>query len=483
MRLLLIASLATVCVAFLSAQPPAAVTIANVTIIDGTGSPGRLGDVSVRGGQIVAVSRAGSKPAGEVIDGTGRYLVPGLWDMHVHLATRPEPELAEKMILPLLLAHGIVGVRDMGGPLDRVLSLRDQVAGGTLIGPRILTPGPFVDGPGEEDPVFRRPANAAAAAPTVKALVDRRVDFVKAQAGLAPDVHAALAKAARDAGVPLVGHIPMAMSVEQVIGSGQRSLEHLSPALAGDGMLLLACSSKATELLAELRAIESERAKIGAAAAAQREAALREQAVKTYDPQKARALGAAMRTREVWITPTLIWSASLRPLTREHDGRDLPMEFVPAALRTRWTDRRRQFIERQTPESFAANAALAATAGRAVRDLQAGGASVLAGTDTFDAFVLPGHSLHQELKALVDAGFSPLEALQAATRTAAEYRGTAKTEGTIAAGKRADLVLLDADPSRDIGNAAKVHAVFVAGRRYDRAALDRMLEDVKAFAK
>ena len=465
-------------------QPAPLLVITGATIIPGDGTASRVGNVVVSDGLITGISPAGPPPAGAtVIDGTGRFLIPGLWDMHVHLATRPEPMIAEQMMLPLFLAHGIVGVRDMGGPLERLVDLRSQVSGGQLPGPRILTPGPFVDGPGEASPMFRRAGDAAAAATQVRELQAARVDFIKAQSGLAPDVHAALAGAARAAGLALAGHIPVSMTAEEVIASGQRSIEHISPALLGDGLLLFACSSRSAELIAELRAIEKDREQAPAAAIAEREATLRKRVVETYDAGRARTLGRSMNGRPVWIVPTLVFSAALRPLTPASDGSDLPMDVVPAAIRARWLDRRKQFIGRQTAESFAAAAALASTSARAVRDLHQGGAKVMAGTDTFDAFVIPGDSLHQELKLLVGAGFSPLEALQTATRNAAEYRGTLKNEGTITVGKRADLVLLDADPSTDIANASKVAATIAGGRVYSRERLAELVRGVRKFAE
>jgi imidazolonepropionase-like amidohydrolase len=477
----LLALIAVVC-AVAGGSQPETLTITNITVIDGTGAPARAANVIVRNGLIADVSAEPPKGEGASIDGTGKFLIPGLWDMHVHLATRPEPELAERMMLPLFLANGIVGVRDMGGPLERVLELREKVASGALAGPRILTPGPFVDGPGEADALFRRRADAAAAAFTVKELLDKKVDFIKVQAALAPDVHAAVARAAREAHAVFAGHIPVAMTAEQAIASGQRSLEHLSPALVGDGVLLFSCSRERDELLAELRAIERDRGSADAAAIASREHALRKRLVDSYDPERGRALGRMMKGREVWIVPTLVWSATLRPLDRKQDASDLPMDLVPVTLRTRWLERRKQYLERQTDEGFAAAAAVAATAARAVRDMNEGGARILAGTDSFDAFVLPGYSLHRELELLVSAGLSPLQALQAATRTAAEFRGTLKTEGTIEAGKRADVVLLDADPLRDIANARRVHTVVVGGKLFARDQLDRIMDTVRTFA-
>ena len=482
MRILLVVlTLALSVVVVGGTTQPGPLAILNVTIVDGTGAPPREANVVVREGRIAAITREASPAGATVVDGRGKFLIPGLWDMHVHLATRPEPELAEKMILPLLLAHGIVGVRDMGGPLDRVLELREKVARGEIPGPRILTPGPFVDGPGDASPLFRRPADAGAAAGVAKELIEGGVDFIKVQSGLAPEIHSALARAARTAKRPLAGHVPIAMTAETVMQAGQRSVEHVSPALVGDGMLLFALSSESDALLRELRQIEQDRAGTQPGAIAEREAILRKRLVETYDPMKARTLGNWMKDREVWIVPTLIWSATLRPLTKDEDGTNLPMELVPASLRTRWLERRKEYVARQAPEGFAAAAAVARAAARAVRDLHVAGAQVLAGTDAFDAFVVPGHSLHQELKLLVDAGLSPMEALRTSTQAAAEYRGTARTEGTIEIGRRADLVLLDADPGADISNTRRVHAVVTGGKVYDRDALDKLLRDVRAF--
>ena len=481
MRTLLIATVAGAAV--LAGQGTTPLAITNVTIIDGTGAPGRPGTVVVRDETIAEVLAAGAPPAGaRVVDGTGRFLIPGLWDMHVHLATRPDASLAEEMILPLLLAHGIVGVRDMGGPPERLRDLRTKITAGEVTGPRILTPGPFVDGAGDADPMFRRVTDAASPYGVVQGLATAGVDFVKAQAGLRPDVHAALVKAAGDARLHVAGHIPIAMTAEEVIASGQRTVEHISPALVGDGLLLLACSSQAPALLAELRAIERDRGGADASLIAQREAVLRRQMVDTYDPARAQALGRSMRDRDIWIVPTLIWSGSLRPQTRTDDGRELPMEYVPASLRTRLTEGRRRFMARQTEETLAAARAVAIASVRAVGDLHRAGARVLAGTDSFDAFVLPGVSLHQELRLLVDGGLTPIEALQAATRRAADARGVGAREGTIAAGKVADLLLLDADPSLDIGNTTRIRAVVRGGRLHDRQALDALLREVRAFA-
>ncbi len=323
-----------------SAQSIPALAITHVTVIDGTDTPPIVANVIVRDGLVRDVTTAEPPQGSTIVDGTGRFLIPGLWDMHVHLAARPEPELAEKTMLPMFLSHGIVGVRDMGGPLERVLSLRDRVARGELKGPRIITPGPFIDGRGEPGPMFRRATDGATAAAHVAELAAAGVDFIKVQAGLDPAVHAAVMQAARQKGLPVVGHVPTSMTAEQVMAAGQRSIEHVSPALVGDGMLLFSLSSRSTELLTELRAIEAARETAAAPAIAARETVLRHQLVAMYDPARARALGRELRDKSVWIVPTLVWSRNLRPTSRKENGSSLPWALVPQATKERWLGRR-----------------------------------------------------------------------------------------------------------------------------------------------
>ena len=325
--------------------------ITRATVIDAAGSPPQVRNVVLRGDTIDGVVDPATQiPAGAtVVHGEGKFLVPGLWDMHVHLAVRPEPELAERTMLPLFLANGVVGVRDMGGPLDRVLSLRDRVKDGTLEGPRILTPGPFLDGPGDSEPAFVRVLTAGEADAAVANLLAKGVDFLKVQAGLSPEAYHAIMGSAAVRHASVVGHVPVSIDAFDAIRSGQRSLEHISPALVGDALLLFACSNRATDLLVELRAIERDRPSATPAATRTREVALRRQLVATYDPGQARALGRALASANAAIVPTLVWSNRLRPLRADDDGHEAPLEFVPAATRQRWQERRAQYPESSRP--------------------------------------------------------------------------------------------------------------------------------------
>jgi imidazolonepropionase-like amidohydrolase len=464
---------------------PADLVITHVRVIDATGAGAIERSVVVRHNPIDALLPTSSRPpaATVVVDGTGKFLIPGLWDMHAHVAARPEPSLAERVMLPLFLAHGVVGVRDMGGPLERVLALRERINQGTLAGPRILTPGPFIDGPGEVDPLFRRAQTAAEARAAVRELATAGVDFVKVQANLSREAYDAVVAQAHETRIPLAGHVPVAISAIDVVNAGQRSIEHISPALVGDAGLLFACSSREADLRRELLSIEHDRTSAPAEIIRTREAALRRQLVETYSAERARALGALIRSHGSWIVPTLIWSTSFRPLSATDTSDAVPLDYVPAATRTRWRQAHERYLKAAGPEDFEANTSVARTAAAAVGALHKAGAHVLAGTDTFDYYVLPGVSLHQELALLVGAGLSTMEALQAATRNAADYRGTLAQEGTIERGKRADLVLLDGNPLAEIHNTTAIRAVVIGGRLVSREEIDRMLASVKNAAR
>jgi imidazolonepropionase-like amidohydrolase len=194
-------------------------------------------------------------------------------------------------------------------------------------------------------------------------------------------------------------------------------------------------------------------------------------------------MGDLLKRHDVWIVPTLVWSRSLRPLSRGDDGTSVPLEYVPSAARARLKARRAGYLATVTEADLAAASDVARVSARAVRAMHDAGARVLAGTDAFDGLVLPGFSLHQELALLVEAGLTPLDALRSATLEAAAYRGDLDLEGTITKGKRANLVLLDADPLADISNAARIHAVVASGRLYRRADLDGLLARARNAAR
>jgi hypothetical protein len=421
----------------------------------------------------------------QVVNATGLYLIPGLWDMHVHLTLRPEPKLASEILLPLLVAHGVVGVRDMGGDWEQIQQLRQEIAAGKLAGFTLLSPGPFVDGPQPAGAAVVPVANAAEARAAVRLLKARGVDFIKVQAKLSRDSYFAVADEAKRQGISFVGHVPESMNAGEVSDAGQGSIEHLSPALPGDAGILFACSGTEGDLRQELAALgEAEQkpdAKLEDLRARTRD--LQSKLLDSYSPAKADTLMALLARNRTWVVPTLIWSQSFRPLSPQDLGQDLPLQYVPAATRKRWEAGRKRYVESVPPEAFALASRVAEKSLALAGALYRAGVPLMAGTDSFDGFDISGFSLHQELELLVKAGLKPAEALQAATVNPAKFLGRERDLGAVEKGKLADLVLLDADPLEDIRNTRKIRGVVLSGHFFDRMELDRMLAEVEAAAK
>jgi imidazolonepropionase-like amidohydrolase len=461
----------------------------NVTVVnvrDGTSLPGMT--VVIRDQRITAIAKQAIIEVDrnvQVVNATGEYLIPGLWDMHVHLTLRPEPKLASEILLPLLVAHGVVGVRDMGGDWEQIQHLRQEVAGGKLAGFTLLSPGPFVDGPQPASASVVPVSNAAEARAAVRSLKARGVDFIKVQAKLSRESYLAAADEAKRQGIPFAGHVPESMNAGEVSDAGQRSIEHLSPALPGDAGILFACSGKEAELRLELAALgEAEQkpdAKFEELRARTRE--LQGKLLDSYSPAKADALMARLAKNRTWVVPTLIWSQSFRPLNPQDMGQDVPLQYVPAATRKRWEAGRKRYVESVPPETFALTRRIAEKSLALAGALHRAGVPLMAGTDSFDGFDISGFSLHQELELLVKAGLRPMEALQAATVNPAKFLGKEHDQGEVENGRLANLVLLDADPLADIRNTRKIRGVVLNGHFFDRVELDKMLAAVEAAAK
>ncbi len=244
-------------------------------------------------------------------------------------------------------------------------------------------------------------------------------------------------------------------------------------ALASDGAIFFSCSAREDELRRELADIATARAAEGAdrQQLAERTRQLQRALIESYDEAKAAALFQVLRDNGTRVVPTLIWSQSYSPPAAELPE-DLPTQVMPQAMLEQWQGIYEGYFARATPDKLALNHQLAEGSLDLVRALKAAGVTVLAGTDSPFGFVLPGFSLHQELELLVAAGFTPGEALAAATRGGAELLGQLEARGTVEVGKRADLVLLDANPLADVRNTRKIEAVIAGGRLYSRAELD-----------
>jgi imidazolonepropionase-like amidohydrolase len=467
-----------------TAQPPAKpLALTHVTVIDLV-SKAPLPDqtVIITGDRITALGPAKrvKVPAeAEVIDATGKFLIPGLWDMHVHLTNQPDQTISRELLLPLLVAFGVTGVRDMGGAWERLQQLRQAVAAGQIIGPRIVAAGPFVDGPGFVEKPVRTADEARQRVRELKAL---GVDFIKVQANLSPEAYRAVLAEAKQLGLAVAGHVPEAVSAFEAAGSGQISIEHSSPILPGDASLLLACSSKEEGLRAELLAIKTEAEKPNAdrQQIRVRERALQTQMLDSYDAQKCTRLATLLKQNNVAVVPTQVWGQRFAPLSAEDGVYPAARPFMPAKTLARFEERRLNGIKATAPGTFALRQMIAEKTRELVGTLRLNGVRLLAGTDALDGDVLPGLGLHQELELLVQTGLTPLEALKTATRNAAQFLG--EDGNLISPGKRADLVLLDASPLQEIGNTRKIHAVVYGGKLLTAAQRQELLTKLAAFA-
>jgi imidazolonepropionase-like amidohydrolase len=446
--------------------------IRNVTVIDATGAPAAPGmTVVFQDGAIRDIGKTPdiSIPEGATVaDGSGKFMIPGLWDMHIHLALVDHPGWTRKITLPLLTANGIAGVRDTGGNLEELRRIQSEMAAGTIPMLHFVTPGSMLDGPGEPFPGVVRVEDGASARKAVATLSEQKVDYIKVLSSLPREVFLAVADESRKRGLPLAGHQSQGITIAEISDAGQKCIEHL------DGVLL-GCSSGETEIRAAIdEALKRE--DFGAFAG------IRVRMLDTYDEQKASALFRKFAGNGTWQAPTLTF---LRVQASLHDAGDIAstnLKYVPKAMREKWLEaaaaRKVSDADRELGKRrYRKNLELVAAMKKA-------GVGVLAGTDSDGdtAFLVPGFSLHDELSNLVEAGLTPMEALLSATSEAARFLGREKSRGTLQKGMAGDAVLLDANPLDNIANTRRIHAVILGGKLMPRKFLDGMLSAVEQAA-
>jgi imidazolonepropionase-like amidohydrolase len=440
----------------------------NVTVIDATGKPAMPGmTVVVIDGSIAYIGRDMKikMPADtQVVDGTGKYLIPGLWDMHVH-------EWDKNYFLPLFIANGITGVRDMFSPLPLIKQWREEVKAGTLVGPRIVAAGPIVDGPKPVWPGSIAVASEAEGVKAVNKVKQDGSDFVKVYSLLPRDAYFAIAAEAKRQGIAFAGHVPESVTAAEASDAGQKSIEHLTG-------VLVACSSKEEEL----RRLSAQRRESGTRTLITSFINDQIQAIESFDQKKAAALYARFKKNGTWMSPTLTVLRAIAYVGDADFRNDARMKYVPTYMRNTMWGEDAFGLKTRTAEDNAGAKRVFQKQLEVIGAMHRAGVNILVGTDTPNPYVFPGFSLHDELAMMVRAGLKPIEALQAATRNPARYLGLLDSTGTIERGKLADLVLLDRDPLADINNTRKIRAVVVGGRLIERAALDEMLVKVEALA-
>ncbi|SRR5712692_4725856 len=435
--------------------------VQNATVVDvlkGTLRPDQT--VVIEGNRIAFVGlRKNAKiPRGAAeIDGRGLFLIPGLWDMHVHLEFGDWFPGAKEITLPLFIANGVTGVRDMGSELETLQAWRKEIGAGKVTGPRIFTSGPMLDGPKPRFPSSVAIATAEDGRRAVDDLKRRGADFIKLQSLIPREGVLAIADEAKKQQIAFEGHVPDAMRASEMSEAGMKSFEHLIGIFEG--------SSPLEEEFLKGNKTEGK-------------------FLSTFDTGRASALAALFAKNRTWQCPTLVWERGGNLIDVTDFAKDSRAKYVPASWKEKtWKRFRDEIIEGYNTDDLATRKRFIEKELEVVQMLHRAGVPFLAGTDTPPGvYIFPGFSLHEELQRFVDAGFTPLEALQTATLNAARFFGMEKQSGAIEKGKLADAVLLTANPLADIKNTQKIAGVIANGHYHSREELDKMLKGVEAAA-
>lgn len=449
------------------ARPAAAAptTIDHVTIVDvGDGTRTQDQSISFDGDRIIAVGPLPrSRALGRRVDGTGLFVLPGLWDMHVH----SHRERRWTYHYPLFRAFGITGVREAGTHLGSALALRANAKADPLA-PRVIWGTPIVDGAPQVNSFGLSAEDEASARYLVRELHRQGFDFLKVYDRLTPDAYRGLTSEARRLGMPIEGHVPLALSPDVAITSGQRLIDHLTMVAEGCSPHTLAIVNRQnsedprdSESLALLETDELEAA------------------MAKFDAASCKPLFDRLAASRIWQVPTFVQLegfASASPPAVWPARR----EYVTPGLQKDWE----AAVKEADPAALANRRRMLDIQLSMLRPMADAGVPILAGTDTSnEIWVFAGQGLHRELELFVSAGLSPLQAIQTSTLNPRIYAGHDRAKPLIAAGERADLVLFAADPTADIANLATIRGVVARGLYHDRASLDALQVDAKLRAK
>jgi imidazolonepropionase-like amidohydrolase len=412
--------------------------------------------VIVRDGRIVSVepSARARVPSGALrVDGRGKYLIPGLAEMHAHIPGAQAPEQAIRDIFTLYVANGVTTIRGMLGAPNQ-LTLRAKTASGEMLGPTIFVGAPSLNGNSAADP--------ATAARLVREHKAAGYDFLKLHPGIPRTSYDSIVAAARAVGITYAGHISQGVGLEHTLASRQSTIDHL------DGYLEAAVPMEA-------------RARVFA------DGATLGDMIGAIDASRFAALAADTRKAGTWNVPTaFLWESFFSPEAPEDMAQRAEMKYAPPQWINGWSNQKRNRIQQDqmngvSPDVSTRYLSLRRTLLKTLAD---SGARLLMGTDSPQMFNVPGFALHHEIALMQEAGLTPWQVLESGTRNVAEYAAKdLKLDGkfgTVAAGNRADLILLDANPLTDVSNVAKRAGVMVRGRWLPAAELDRMLAEMAA---
>ncbi|MEX2640231.1 MAG: amidohydrolase family protein [Balneolales bacterium] len=444
----------------------------DIHVIDAAGGLRTGQSVLVSGNRIVEVGMTGDINAPEgarIVEGNGKYMIPGLWEAHGHLTNTREMRAA---MFPLLIVNGITYFRDTSASLDKIRPFLEQAGETAMQGraPRVFISGPHIEGSQISWDSSVSVVSTDQVEPALGRLFDFGIDEIKLYDLLSPDVFYEVLSQAGSKGYNVSAHVPMAMDVVEASNAGLSSMEHM-------GNLEFSLSSDWDSLrTARQQMIADGAGKSGRELRGEIYRAQRLHAFQTQDAQRRETVFGALAANNTWQVPTLtLLTRADHNLFTTSEWRKT-FRYLPESVRADWEEAALSQRDQTPSEEALAHARWAYDV---VPGLAEAGVGIMAGTDMPLFLQTPGFSLHKELELLVRAGLTPLQAIEAATLHPAQYFGLEDSQGSIAAGMLADLVILDANPLDDITNTQRIHAVVRDGHLHAREELDRMLEQLQ----
>ena len=382
------------------------------------------------------ITRLGTEapPSGAVrIDGVGKFLIPGLMDLHVHLSYNPEDQ--QRQILLLFLAHGVTTAMNLRG-IPQILELRTAIADGRVLGPRLYTVGPYVN-----QPFVTSPDEVEAA------VVDQKragYDFIKLHGDLSRDAYTRLMSVARREGIRVIGHAPRNLGHEIMYRERQYAVVH------AEEFIYDTTNSSRDRDLPQVEA-----------------------SIPSHTRNMART--------GIWLMPNLVAYHAIGGMINNLDSMLARPEvrYLPRGVQQVWGPATNPYTARFPKERYPGLMARLQIIKRITREFHGAGVRLLIGTDAMNTGTVPGTSAHDEMQEMVDAGLSPFEVLRAATANAAQFLGDRQPSGQVAVGHRADLILLDANPLENIANSRRIAGVMLRGRWFPRSELADILEQLR----
>jgi hypothetical protein len=441
----------------------------NITIIDAVDGLRTGQSVVITGNTITETGSADEveEPSGAtVIDGSGKYMIPGLWDAHVHITNTEDLRPA---MSPLFIVNGITYVRDTSAIFDTVLPLREQARAASESNG--MAPEVFISGPHIESEQISWASSVSAVSPDhaasiIDSLINADIDEIKLYELLPRDIYLEVLSIANEKGYNVSAHVPLSMDVVEASEAGLASMEHMQN-------LELSCSSDWESLLeSRIQMIAEGADKSGNEMRGAIHQAQRLHAIQTYDEQRCETVINTLAANNTWQVPTLtITTVPSHRLFASDDWKET-FRYLPETVRSAWLQQAESMAEQEPSEE---DIAYKDWAYDIIPKLAESGVGIMAGTDMPLALLTPGFSLHEELIMLADAGLSPMQVLEAATLRPAQYFGLEDQQGAIASGMAADLVILDANPLDNITNTKRINAVMRNGYLHTRDDLDHIL--------